>query len=57
MMESNYILEWLEEMYPDRLPLKQVNDFELGVLIGQRQLIEQLKIKLKINKPIEETIK
>jgi glutathione S-transferase len=57
MMESNYILEWLEEMYPDRLPLKQVNDFELGVLIGQRQLIEQLKIKLKINEPIEETIK
>ena len=50
------ILQWLEDMYPDKLPYDKVTEHELGVLIGQRQLIEQLKIKLKITKPIEEEI-
>jgi hypothetical protein len=56
-MESNLILQFLEEMYPDKLPFDRVDEYTLGVLIGQRQLIEQLKIKLKISKPIEEEIR
>jgi len=56
-MESSHILQWLEEMYPDKLPFNKVDEFTLGVLVGQRQLIEQLKIKLKIDKPIEEEVK
>ena len=55
--ENSQIVEWLEEMYPNKLPYSYVNEFELGILVGQRQLIEQLKIKLKITKPIEEEIK
>ena len=53
-MESSTVVAWLEEMYPNKLPYKQVSEFELGVLVGQRQLIEQLKIKLKLNLLIEE---
>ena len=60
MKESNNtavsILDFLEELYPDRLPVTRVSDFELGILIGQRQLIEMLKVKLKLTtaKDIEE---
>ncbi len=46
-MESNSIVDWLDIMYPDSLPLYQVTDYELGVLVGQRLLIEQLKVKYK----------
>ena len=56
-MENLQIMQWLEEMYPNTLPLYQVTDYELGVLVGQRQLIENLKIKLQLEKPIEEEIK
>jgi hypothetical protein len=56
-METNLIIDWLDSMYPDRLPFNKVSEYELGVLVGQRNLIEQLKIKLKISKPIEEEIK
>ena len=56
-MENNLIIEWLEKMFPDRLPFNKVDDYELGVLIGQRQLIEQLKVKLKVAEKIEEEIK
>ena len=48
---------WLEEMYPNKLPYTNIDTFDLGVLVGQQQLIEQLKIKLNIEKPIEEQIK
>ena len=57
MKENSIILQWLEDMYPNTLPLDRVDEYSLGVLVGQRQLIENLKIKLKISKPIEEEIK
>jgi len=49
MNSSRYVLDFLEELYPDVLPIRRVDDFELGVLVGQRQLIEVLKVKLKMN--------
>ncbi len=52
-MMTNYIMDWLDEKFPDRLPNKQVTEFELGVLIGNRQVIEDLKIKLKIEEEID----
>ena len=54
---SRYILDFLEELYPDVLPVRKVDDYELGILVGQRQLIEQLKVKLKVTEKIEEEIK
>jgi hypothetical protein len=43
---SNYtILEILKEAFPNKLPSKRVNDFELGVLLGHQEVIEYLKVK------------
>jgi len=49
MMEkdSRFIIDFLEQQFPDRLPLNKVSEFELGELIGQRRLINILKEKLK----------
>lgn len=47
-MESRSILNWLEETYPNKTPTTRLTEFEYGELSGQRILIEQLKIKLKI---------
>jgi hypothetical protein len=54
---DSLVLEWLEEQYPNKLPYTKVSEFELGVLVGQRNLIEQLKIKLNASEPIEEVVK
>ena len=45
---SNTIIEWLDEVYPDKAPLTQLTEWEYGELAGQRILIENLKIKLKV---------
>ena len=37
------LIKFLEETYPDSLPRKQVSDFELGFLIGQRGVVDYLK--------------
>jgi len=55
-METN-LIEWLETRYPNTLPTELVTEYTLGVLIGQRELIEQLKVKLKIEKATEEEVK
>jgi hypothetical protein len=48
-METNvYFIQWLEDVAPDRLPLTKLSDFELGVLVGERQLVERIKIKLEV---------
>ncbi len=49
-MENNYLLKWLEEAYPDKTPTTKLGDWELGILAGERMLIEQIKIKLNIHK-------
>lgn len=53
VMESRSILNWLEETYPDRTPTTKMTEFEYGELAGERRLIEQLKIKLKVNEEVE----
>ncbi len=52
-------MQWLEERYPNQLPMMKVSDFELGILIGQQQLIEQIKVKLQVegDKIDEEVVK
>ena len=56
-MSNDYIVQWLEEVAPNRTPTTQLSEWEYGVLAGYRLLIEQLKIKLKINEEAEEEIK
>ena len=57
MSDNMYILKFLDEAFPDRLPLDYVSDFELGVLVGQQQLISLLKQKLEIAEEKEQEIK
>jgi len=45
-MES--LINWLEDCVPDRAPLSQLTEWEYGVLAGQRLLVEQIKIKFKV---------
>lgn len=50
------LIRWLEESFPNRLPYKEINSFELGILVGQQQLIEKLKLKLELEEKIEDVI-
>ena len=40
------LLKWLEERYPNKVPTTLVTEWELGVLAGERMLIQEIKIKL-----------
>lgn len=46
-VSNRYILDYLETSYPNVLPLDRVDEYELGILIGQQMLIANLKYKLK----------
>lgn len=46
------LLNDLQTRYPNKLPIKQVNDFQLGILIGQNNIIEYVATfidKTKLN--------
>ena len=47
-METVQLMKMLDEVYPDRIPLYELEPFDYGVLVGQRLLIEKLKERLKI---------
>ena len=48
------LLEMLKTKYPDRLPNKEVTNYELGKLIGQQEVIKYLlSILLKNSKVIK----
>ena len=57
MSDNMYILKFLNDSFPDRLPLDYVNDYELGVLVGQQQLINILKNKLQLVEEKEQEVK
>ena len=45
---SVFIMDYLNEAFPNKLPLGQVTEFELGELLGQQEVINKLKHKLNI---------
>ena len=49
-MEAYQIVKFLEEAFPNRLPLVEVEQFELGTLVGEQKVIEKLKQKLQLLK-------
>lgn len=55
-MEILTLLKWLEELHPNRTPTTQLTEWEQGVETGYRLLIEQIKIKLKIEGVQEEHV-
>jgi len=46
---SNRLIECLERDFPDKLPRNYQDKFELGVLIGQQQVIDKLKSEKHYN--------
>ena len=42
---SNKLIDCLTRDFPDTLPRKQINDYELGILIGQQTVIDKLKLE------------
>lgn len=46
---SNKLIECLERDFPDKLPRKYQDSFELGILIGQQKIIDKLKYEKKCN--------
>ena len=39
---SNRLLDCLKFDFPDSLPRKNISEYELGVLVGQQQVIDKL---------------
>ena len=46
---SNRLIECLERDFKDILPRTYKTEFELGILIGQQQVIDKLKIEKQYN--------
>lgn len=56
-MNDIQVLQWLNTLYPDNLPTKELTPYQLGVLVGQREVIEQLKVKFKIEEIVNDISK
>ena len=46
---SDRLIECLERDFKDKLPRTYKTEFELGILIGQQQVIDKLKIEKQYN--------
>jgi len=42
---SDKLIECLERDFPDKLPRKFKDNYELGILIGQQMVIDKLKVE------------
>ena len=50
-MENLQILQLLETWCPDKAPTFEMSPFEQGIIVGQRRMIEYLKLELKVEEP------
>ena len=55
-MEILTLLKWLEELHPNRTSIVPLSEWEQGIEAGYRLLIEQIRIKLKIEGVQEEHV-
>ena len=46
---SDKLIECLERDFPDKLPRTYKDNYELGILTGQQQVIDKLKCEKKFN--------
>lgn len=46
---SDKLIECLEKDFPNKLPTKYVDSYELGVLVGIQKVIEKLKAEKAYN--------
>jgi len=57
MRDNSYILDLVEKAFINKLPLGQVSEYELGELIGQQQVVNFIREKLKVTLEKEQEIK
>lgn len=43
------LIECLDRDFPDKLPRAYIDKYELGVLVGQQQIIDKLKAEKAFN--------
>ncbi len=48
MKDNVYILDLVEKAFTNKLPLDKVSEYELGELVGQQQVVNFIREKLKI---------
>lgn len=46
---SDELIKSLERDFPNRLPEEYINDYELGILIGEQKIISKLKFEKEYN--------
>lgn len=46
---SNKLIECLDRDFPDKLPRTYKDNYELGILVGQQQVIDKLKTEKAFN--------
>lgn len=46
---SNKLLDCLVRDFPDKLPREYKDNYELGILVGQQQVIDKLKAEKLFN--------
>ncbi len=57
MKDNTYILKLVEDAFINKLPLSQVSEHEMGELIGQQQVVNFIREKLKVTLEKEQEIK
>ena len=57
MKDNTYILKLVEDAFINKLPLGQVSEYEMGELIGQQQVVNFIREKLKVTTEKEQEIK
>lgn len=45
--DSEDLLEHLKEIYPDRMPLKEMEKYELGKMAGKIELLQEIELLIK----------
>ena len=46
---SDKLIECLERDFPDKIPRKQLSDYEFGRLVGNQEVIDKLKAEKRFS--------
>ena len=57
MKDNVYILDLVTKAFPNTLPLGKMSEHEMGELIGQQQVVNFIREKLKVTLEKEQEVK
>lgn len=46
---TNELIECLQRDFPDKIPRKQLSEFELGKLVGHQEVVDKLIVEKEYN--------